>query len=173
VGVADEAAKQIRKRQEESEEAKTVPIARTASQTKKKCEECPPDGGSPFLRNTAGWSAISIAYQARICGLPVGLGFITEWSFNGVMFDGFDSPQCLLKEAKAKYDQFFDRFGVPKEWWEKSAEVIFDEAMRQGAVAKPRPPVQLRWYFMEPTSYRYFSTIIRAAYPDIEVIYQP
>lgn len=37
--------------------------------------------------------------------------------FNGVTFDGFDTSQCLLKEAKAKYDQFFDDAGDPQEWW--------------------------------------------------------
>ncbi|WP_147310550.1 Tox-REase-5 domain-containing protein [Cupriavidus taiwanensis] len=37
--------------------------------------------------------------------------------FAGLDFDGFRSPQCLLQEAKAKYDQFFDEYGLPKEWW--------------------------------------------------------
>lgn len=50
---------------------------------------------------------------------------------------------------------------------------MIEEAYRQAAVAQPRPPVQLRWHFMEPISYRYFSKIIKAAYPDIEVVFQP
>ncbi len=56
----------------------------------------------------AGDVGLSIAYQARIGGLPVMPGPITEWRFNGVSFDGFDSSQCLLKETKARYGQYFD-----------------------------------------------------------------
>jgi hypothetical protein len=73
----------------------------------------------------------------------------------------------------AKYDQFFDMYGMPEDWWLKGEAKLIDAAMRQGAAAIPRPPVALRWYFMEPGSYRYFSRIIQAAYPGIEVIFQP
>ena len=103
-GAAGEATKEAaRQRQAEADKAKTTPIARTDAQTKakEKCKECPPDKGTPFNRSTAGWSQDSIDYQSRIGGLPVGPGFITEWQFNGVTFDGFESGQCLLKEAKA------------------------------------------------------------------------
>jgi len=172
-GVA--ANEQARKRQEEAEKAKSAPIARTETQTKnrKKCPDCTADRGAPFNRSTAGWSEISIAYQARIGGMPKGPGFITEWLFNGVAFDGFDSSECLLKEAKAKYDQFFDEFREVRRRWKDGANKLTEEAYRQAAGAQPRPPVGLRWHFMEPISYRYFSRIIKAAYPDIEVIFQP
>ena len=171
-GLAGEAARQ---RQKEADQAKTTPLARTAVQTKakEKCKECPPDKGAPFNRATAGWSDISIAYQARIGGLPVGAGFITEWLFNGVTFDGFDSSQCMLKEAKARYDQFFDEFGVPEDFFRKGTDTLINEAARQAGAAQPRPPVRLRWYFMQPKSYRFFSKIIQAAYPDVEVVFEP
>lgn len=174
-GAAGEAAKeQARKRQEEAEKAKSAPIARTEAQTKerKKCPDCTPDRGAPFNRSTAGWSEVSITYQARISGMPVGQGFITEWLFSGVTFDGFDSSQCLLKEAKAKYDQFFDDFGDPHEWW-KGDEPIMAEATTQSLVAKPLPPVQLRWYFMQPMSYRFFSKIFSAMRLPIETVFEP
>lgn len=166
---------QVRKRKEEADNTRTAPIARTDAQTKakEKCKECPPDKGTQFERNTAGWSELAIQYQARIGGMPVGPGFIMEWNFNGVKFDGFVSAACLLKEAKSRYDQFFDEFGTVRDWWLKGEADMIDEAMRQGAAAVPRPPVQLHWYFMQPLSYRYFSRIIRAAYPDIQVFYQP
>ena len=106
---------EAQKRRKEAEKAGDAPIARSDTKTGSKCKECAPDKGSTFIRPTAGWSAISIAYQARIGGLPVGPGSITEWMFNGVTFDGFDSSQCLLKEAKAAYDQFFDDFRQPFE----------------------------------------------------------
>ena len=175
-GAAGEAAKKTaRERQEEADRAKASPIARTDAQTKtkEKCKECPPDKGAPFNRSTAGWSDVSIAYQARIGGLPVGPGFITEWTFNAVTFDGFDSSQCLLKEAKARYDQFFDDFGSVRDWWIEGRDNLIDEAMRQGLAAQPRPPTKLRWHFMQSMSYRFFSRVIQAAYPDVEVVFQP
>ncbi|SOZ06539.1 conserved protein of unknown function [Cupriavidus taiwanensis] len=171
-GAAAEAARQ---RTKDADDAKTTPISRAEPQTKtkEKCKVCTPDMGRPFVRSTAGWSPISIEYQARIGGMPVGPGVITEWQFSGVTFDGFASTECLLKEAKAKYDQFFDEFGGVYGWWESSAKVIELEAYRQASTAVPRPPVRLRWHFMQPVSYRYFSQIIQAAFPDIEVVFQP
>lgn len=171
-GAAAEAARQ---RTKDAEDAKTTPISRAEPQTKakEKCKVCPPETGRPFVRSTAGWSPISIEYQARIGGMPVGPNVITEWQFSGVVFDGFASTECLLKEAKAKYDQFFDEYGGVYPWWEEGAKAIEGEAYRQGAAALPRPPVRLRWHFLQPVSYRYFSQIIRAAFPDIEVVFQP
>lgn len=175
-GAATEAAKEARRRQEEAEKARQTPLARVDAGTKakeEKCKECPPDRGTVVMRNTNGWSELSIAYQARIGGMPVTNGTIAEWSFNGVAFDGFDSSQCLLKEAKARYDQFFDMWGRPHLFWGDGEAALINEAMRQGAAAEPRPPTRLRWHFMEPLSYRHFSRIIRAAYPDVEVVLEP
>ncbi|MBU0916139.1 restriction endonuclease fold toxin 5 domain-containing protein [Aquabacterium parvum] len=174
-GAAGEAARDAaKKRSEAADQAKSAPIAKTeaTTRTKEKCKECPPDKGAPFNRSTAGWSETSIAYQARIGGLPVGAGFITEWLFNGVTFDGFDSSECLLKEAKAKYDQFFDEFGYRRDFW-KGDEALLAQAVTQSTVALPQPPVQLRWYFMEPLSCRYFSKIFSSAKLRIETVYQP
>ena len=160
-------------RAQEAQDAKATPLTKADATTrKKKCDECPPDKGVFKPRNTAGWSATSIAYQVRICGLPVGPGVITEWAFGGVDFDGFDSGQCLLKEAKAKYDQFFDLYGGVEEWWLNGEDKLIAEFMRQAAVAEPRPPTRLRWHFMEPVSYRHFSKIFAAAYPDVEVVFE-
>lgn len=174
-GVAGEAAKeQARKKQEQAQQAKTQPIARSETRSKEKCKKCPPDEGAPALQKTAGWSEVSIAYQTRIAQMPPApWGYLNEWFFNGVQFDGFDSSQCLLKEAKARYDQFFDEFGNVLQWWGEGRDDLIDEAMRQGARAQPRPPTRLRWHFMQPTSYRFFSRIIQAAYPDVEVVLEP
>lgn len=170
------AVESAKKRQNEADKAAATPISRVdaCTQDSSKCKDCPPDKGAPYLRNTAGWSDDSITYQVRIAQMPPApAGFLTEWLFNGVTFDGFDSAQCLLKEAKARYDQFFDIFRQVRPWWKDGADKIIDEAYRQAAAAMPRPPVQLRWHFMEPISYRYFSKIINAAYPDVEVVFQP
>ncbi len=166
-------------RQEEAEKAKASPLAKANPQTMtkdctkdKKCDECPPDHGEFWQRNFAvrqPW----VDYQIRIGGMPSGPNFILEWNWMNIKFDGFDSSECLLKEAKARYDQFFTRFGVPQQWWREGQEELIEEALAQGAVARPRPPVVLKWYFMEPISFRYFSGIIQAAYPDIEVLFRP
>lgn len=174
-GAAGDAAREAaKKRNEEAERAKTSPIAKTdaPAATKEKCKECPPDKGVPFNRSTAGWSEVSIAYQVRIGGLPVGPGFITEWLFNAVTFDGFDSKSCVLKEAKGKYDQFFDDFGDPLDWW-KGDEPVISEATKQALAARPMPPTQLRWYFMQPMSYRFFSKMFTAMRLPIETVFQP
>jgi hypothetical protein len=165
----------VRERQEAADRAMASPVACTDVQTggsKQKCLLCPPDKGAPFNRSTAGWSEASIEYQVRIGGMPVGPGFITEWMFSGVTFDGFDSSQCLLKEAKAKYDQFFDDFGYRKDFWTGHVALL-EQAIAQSAVAAPRPPVQLKWYFMESKSYRFFSKMFTAAELPIETVFQP
>ncbi len=51
--------------------------------------------------------------------------------------------QCLLQEAKANYDIFFEP------WAEKSAALIKlkDQVQRQGRQGSASPPTRLRWYF--------------------------
>ncbi|MDR9839703.1 restriction endonuclease fold toxin 5 domain-containing protein [Herbaspirillum huttiense] len=174
VGAAAEAARErASKHQEEAEQAKSSPIARTEATTAKreKCKDCPPDKGQTTIRNHK-WGPEVVAYQFRICGLPFGDGWITEWNFGGVDFDGFDSSECLLKEAKATYDQFFDDFGYLKAYW-KGEEGLLKQAASQAKEAVPRPPVRLRWYFMQPKSYRYFSKQFAAASLPIETVFQP
>ncbi len=175
-GGAAKAAQEARRRQDEADKARRTPIARADARPKvksEKCKECPPNRGAVYLRNTNGWSDLSISYQVRIGGMPVVGRTIAEWLYNGVAFDGFDSSQCLLKEAKARYDQFFNMWGRPHGFWDEGADDLIDEAMRQCTASAPRPPTRLRWHFMQPLSYRYFSGIIQAAHPDVEVVYQP
>lgn len=148
---------QVRKRKEEADNARTAPIAQTETQTKakEKCKECPPDKGALVTRN---WdmSELSRAYQARITGFAA----YTEWNFGGVDFDGFRSSQCLLQEAKARYDQFFNpEDGSPKFFFRlKGAPKIRNQARAQSGVAIASAPSRLNWYFMQPLSYRYFAT---------------
>lgn len=164
-----------KRRAETADNAATIPIAKAGTQAKSKpCDKCPPDAGISAVQSTAGWSEVSIAYQMRIAQMPPApVGVLNEWFFNGVQFDGFESAQCLLKEAKGRYDQFFDDFGSVESFWFGGRDKLIGEAMRQGAAAQPRPPTRLRWHFMQPVSYRFFSRIIQAAYPDVEVVFQP
>ncbi len=108
------------------------------------------------------------AYQARVSGFPPG----AEWNYAGVDFDGFRSSECLLLEAKARYDQFFDEFDVPEDWW-KGDQPLMAEANRQSLAAQPMPPTRLHWYFMQPVSYSYFSRIFAAMRLPIQTYYYP
>lgn len=173
-GVAvHEGAKEVRKRVEAAERSKATPIARAepATHAKSQCK-CPPEHGAPFIRSTAGWSQTAIEYQARIGGLPLVPGGITEWLFAQPTFDGFDKSQCLLKEAKAKYDQFFDSFGRVKGFWKGEVDVS-NQFIAQARVVQASPPARLRWYFMEPKSYSYFSMIFAATMLPGETVFHP
>lgn len=174
-------ANEIRKKQEEADKAKDTPLARTAAQAKadecakgaKKCEECPADKGVSWQRNFKE-RRVWVDYQARMCGMPNGPNFIMEWIFNTVTFDGFDSSQCHLTEAKAAYDQFFNRFGGFEYPFQKEIfDEMFEEAFKQNIAAKPMPPIRLTWYFMEPVSFRYMQPVLQAATPQIEVLFRP
>lgn len=175
-GLAGEAARETaRKRQEEADKAKSTPIARADATTteRKKCKDCLPDKGTPFQRNfkiRKEW----VDYQARITGMPNGPTFIMEWDFTGTKFDGFVSGECLLQEAKAGYDQFFNIWGEFNYDFQENIFVeMLAEAVTQNAKAIPKPPVQLRWYFQQPVSYRHMQKVLLAATPQIEVTYQP
>lgn len=174
-GAAGEAArKRERKRQEASDRAASTTVSRSEAKTQEpeKCKECPPDRGKPFQRNfpvRKDW----VDYQARITGFTNGPTFIMEWEFNGVKFDGFVSDQCLLQEAKAGYDQFFDEWGRPERWWAHNIEEMMVDIRRQGFAAIPRPPVRLEWYWQQAASHRYFSRVLRPIAPDIPHQYLP
>lgn len=131
---------------------------------------CPPDRGRLVARR---WfmSDISRDYQTRVTGFAP----YTEWEFETIEFDGFSSPECRLQEAKARYDQFFDKktarpkpffslFGVPR---------MLDQARRQSAVVRINAPAKLTWYFMQPVSHKYFSTEFAAEALPIESLLHP
>lgn len=173
-GAATEAARQ---RTEEAENSRTTPIARAESPAKEKdrCEECPPDSGGLTLQPTAGWSTEAISYQRRIAAMPEAPpGYLFEWTYKGVKFDGFESGQCLLKEAKSTYDQFLNERGEFRYFFQE--RIFFDmteSAMRQVGAAQPMPPTRLRWHFMEWMSFQYMQRVLRGVAPRIEVVYHP
>jgi hypothetical protein len=182
IGVASaEAGKEIaRQRREAAEKAAATPLAKADACTQgdrdPACRDCPPDRGAFSHQSTAGWSAVAIAYQQRICAMPPAPmpAGLTEWRWMGIDFDGFESDRCLLKEAKSSYDQFF---AAPGEFRYPFQQRIFEEmlarAEAQDVVAQPKPPVQLHWYFMEPMSFQYMVPLMRLATPQIRVIFQP
>ncbi|NRO99481.1 hypothetical protein GWC77_26755 [Paraburkholderia sp. NMBU_R16] len=116
-------------------------------------------------------SKISREYQARVTGFEPYI----EWTFANMEFDGFRSPDCRLQEAKARYDQFFDR----KTWLPKRFFEIFGvprmmrQARNQSAVVRNNPPAKLTWYFMQPISHEYFSGQFELEKLPIESLFHP
>jgi len=165
----NEAAK---RKTEEAEKAKASPIAQAGTQTKTKeaCKQCPPDCGTLVPRNWA-MSEESRAYQARISGFAP----YTEWSFGGADFDGFKSSQCLLLEAKARYDQFFDEVtGEPEGFFSLfGVKKIILQAKKHNRIVQANPPAFCSWHFMQPLSCAYFSARFRVPYPFVRVHHTP
>ncbi|WP_080414257.1 restriction endonuclease fold toxin 5 domain-containing protein [Burkholderia ubonensis] len=127
--------------------------------------KCPPEKGRPELVNHS-MSELSAAYQQYITKFPRG----EEWLFKYTEFDGFIKERCLLQEAKAKYDQFFNpKTGKPKFFFligksEKTVgapqkisgwKKMLDQATRQSNIVRGNAPAQMRWHFMQPLLFGY------------------
>lgn len=145
---------------EEIEKVKTEAKALTKELSEEGCDQCVYTQGEVTLQNIEGWSDVSIAYQYYICQFPIHFQVmkIMEWSF-GVAFDGFVPKECVLKETKANYDQFFDSNGKLKFFivLTKGNDGLFlDQARRQYECAvNGMPSGRLEWYFMQPVSSNY------------------
>lgn len=154
----EEALKQARKRQEEADKAKAAPIARAESTTKEKekCKECPPDGGALVPVNHH-MPENSREYQAKITGFPPGM----EWLFAGKDFDGFKSSMCLLQEAKADYDQFFNEKGKLRYLFQEELFLRMQkQALAQSMIVRSNKPAALTWYFQTPMACNYMRPVL-------------
>ncbi|WP_058895390.1 Tox-REase-5 domain-containing protein [Herbaspirillum rubrisubalbicans] len=166
---------EIEKRRTEAENAKSSPLAKAEvdAASRDKCRDCPPLAGHEITKNFKvhePW----MDYQARVTGMRSGPLFLTEWKYEKREFDGFKPAECLLMEAKAAYDQFFSAPGQFEYDFKK--RIIWDiliQVKAQHDVALPRPPVQLRWYFMEPWTFEYLQPLIFQISPSIQVIFKP
>jgi len=101
---------------------------------------------------------------------------ILEWTY-GVAFDGFSPKECILKESKANYDQFFAKDGLMKVFMAiryGDDGLFLEQAQRQNACAiKGMPPGKLEWYFMQPISSNYARTQFLEQGLRIHVIHRP
>ena len=129
-------SEEVKRRQRAASEAGTGAAAQTATQTRTKtCEKCPPDCGTLVERN---WNMSPAAreYQARVTAFAPG----TEWNFGGIDFDGFASADCMLKEAKSRYDQFLtggeDSELKPQKWYRAFQLKMLPQAEKQAAAAR-------------------------------------
>ncbi|WP_254367204.1 restriction endonuclease fold toxin 5 domain-containing protein [Paraburkholderia sp. NMBU_R16] len=116
-------------------------------------------------------SKISREYQARVTGFEPYI----EWKFSNTEFDGFRSPECRLQEAKARYDQFFNKkTRLPRRFFELLGVTrMLAQARRQTDVVRNSPPAKLTWYFMQPISHEYFSRRFLADGLPIESLLHP
>jgi len=148
--------------------AKAQPVA--IPKSGEPCKKCPPDSGSLTQANWS-MSDTSSTYQAYVTGFAAG----TEWDFGGLNFDGFRSGLCQLEEAKAKYDQFFDAdTGRPKRFFSLfGVQKMRSQALAQSTVVAANPPSLLRWYFMQPLSYAFFTRDFRSSAPLVTTELKP
>lgn len=165
-------SEEVKRRQQAASEAGSGAAAQTATQTRTKtCEKCPPDCGALVERK---WNMSGAAreYQARVTGFVP----YTEWDFAGIDFDGFSSADCMLKEAKSRYDQFLtegeDAELMPKKWYTAFREKMLPQAQRQASVAAAAPPSKLTWYFQGPRTYEYMARQVMV-FPPLVAIYLP
>lgn len=116
-------------------------------------------------------SDVSRNYQARVTGFAPK----TEWLYQKVEFDGFRTAECRLLEAKARYDQFFNkRTGEPKPFFMSvGVKRMINQARRHLLVVRTNPPTTLTWFFMQPVSHRYFTRRFAALRFPIESLFQP
>lgn len=149
---------------------KTKPAAHAIPVHKESREHCPPNRGRLVMRR---WhmSAISREYQARVTGFAP----TTEWQFENVEFDGFRALECRLQEAKALYDQFFDKeTGLPKDFFELFGVTrLISQARSQSMIISKNPPAKLTWYFMQPISHKFFTRLFADENLPIESLLLP
>ena len=122
----------------------------------KPCEDCPQGLTGQAVRTNVSMPEVSRVYQGRITGRPYSIkpAWSEEWRWMGVDFDGFQPQECLMQEAKARYDQFLGRDGEPL-WFFEGFEAMTDQVKRQAAAVHANPPTRLLWYFMTPRARQY------------------
>ena len=153
-------------------------MAMTKELSEEGCEQCVYTKGEVTLQNIIGWSDISIAYQYYICHFPIYFQImkIMEWSY-GVAFDGFNSKECVLKECKANYDQFFDEKGNVKFFMtikNLGGGIFLKQARSQYLNAvEGMPKGTLEWYFMDPVSANYAKIVFAEDGLVIKIIHKP
>ncbi len=77
----------------------------------------------------------------------------------GVDFDGFQPQECLMQEAKARYDQFVLRSGEAL-WFFEGFKAMREQVKRQARAVHANPPTRLLWYFMTPRAREYMLPVL-------------
>ena len=83
---------------------------------------------------------------------------IQEWVLSGVLFDGLWPMQCILDEAKGRYEQFLDP--KMKEFIRDSVyKCLVKEAQSQRIVKNRFKTANLSCYFYEQAAKRHFDRV--------------
>ncbi|WP_052189863.1 MULTISPECIES: restriction endonuclease fold toxin 5 domain-containing protein [Xenorhabdus] len=130
------------------------------SRSTEKCKSCPASTGIAKNESRNFGDPINLKYQVYITKAPFGPGWVQEWDYATVSFDGFQPPSCLLQETKGAYDQFFISEGVLKKFYSGVRGTV-QQAHTQSFVVQSTPPNKLAWYFMERLSFMYFNKIFK------------
>ncbi|TDB48183.1 Tox-REase-5 domain-containing protein [Photorhabdus khanii] len=158
-------------------QAKTAAKTEACESTEKQkaCEECLAiPVTSEKYRKVSRWSTITINYQRFIAKTRYdpAAQMIQEFQCLKVTFDGWQLTRCLFLEAKARYDQFFNSQGNPKNWW-KGVYSAKGQARRHQAVCDALDSTpHVEWHFLQPVSSSYFK-ILFSEYKNISVHYTP
>ncbi|OKP01568.1 restriction endonuclease fold toxin 5 domain-containing protein [Xenorhabdus eapokensis] len=130
------------------------------SRSTEKCNSCPASTGIAKNESRNFGDPINLKYQVYITKAPFGSGWVQEWDYVSVSFDGFQPPSCLLQETKGAYDQFFIAEGMLKKFYSGVRGTI-QQAHTQSFVVELTPPNKLAWYFMERLSFMYFKKLFK------------
>ncbi|WP_049584207.1 MULTISPECIES: restriction endonuclease fold toxin 5 domain-containing protein [Photorhabdus] len=145
------------------------------TETKKECQACLAiPVTSEKYRKVSRWSAITINYQRFIAKTKYdpATQMIQEFQCLKVTFDGWRPAYCLFLEAKARYDQFFNSEGRPKNWW-KGMKAGRKQGARQQAVCDVLDNTpHVEWHFLQPISCAYFKSLF-VEHKNISVHYTP
>ncbi|NRN29100.1 Tox-REase-5 domain-containing protein [Photorhabdus heterorhabditis] len=145
------------------------------TESKKECKACLAiPVTSEKYRKVSRWSAITINYQRFIAQTKYDptIQMIQEFQCLKVTFDGWRPAYCLFLEAKARYDQFFNSKGNPKNWW-KGIYSAKGQARRHQVVCDALDSTPyVEWHFLQPVSSSYFK-ILFSEYKNISVHYTP
>ncbi len=138
------------------QQAPTLPLPRM-----KPCEDCPPGCTGRAVRTNVSMPEVSRVYQGRITGRPYSIkpAWSEEWRWMGVDFDGFQPQECLMQEAKARYDQFVLRSGEAL-WFFEGFKAMREQVKRQARAVHANPPTRLLWYFMTPRTREYMLPVL-------------
>ncbi|MCZ2894263.1 restriction endonuclease fold toxin 5 domain-containing protein [Burkholderia thailandensis] len=140
------------------EDSKATPDVRALPRTGEKCKQCPPEQTGIPVRRYYRMNREPREYQGRVTGRPYSIeeGWSEEWSWLGLDYDGFQTSECLLQEAKGNFDQFFSRkTRRPMKWFSGFRKIDLQIEARANIV-RANPPTKLRYYFQTPLTASYF-----------------
>ncbi|WP_340618863.1 restriction endonuclease fold toxin 5 domain-containing protein [Xenorhabdus entomophaga] len=144
----------------------------TLSRSTEKCKKCPASTGIAVNEKRNFGSDINSRYQLYITNAPSGPGWIQEWTYATVSFDGFQHSECLLQETKGAYDQFFTSEKAIVKYWSGTAGMV-QQARTQNTIVISTSPNKLAWYFMEIMSYTYFTKLFRLRGFTMDIYHKP